>query len=384
MRSIVSSALSARVRALGVSVISASIGLMAALVVVGCDKSETAAPPAAPTAGQPQTAGTVPPTPVAEPTPTAGTAAGAATAAVDVAVAETSCTDLTTKVCAEAGDTSEECTSIKVSAGLMSKKACAVALADLGDLKAKMAEAKKSCTDLANKLCADLGETTQTCAMVREKTPSFPVAQCNEMLGKYDSVIADLKKMEAANQPLTPEQQAKLAAGDAPSWGPADAKVVVVEFSDFQCPYCSRAAEAEKALKAKYEGSGAVRFIFRQFPLSFHQEAMPAAVASLEAHAQGKFWEYHDLLFQNQKNLNRETFERIAGEAGLDVAAVKAALDENRRKEQAEADMKLGEEVGVQGTPSMFVGGQRVQNPGDVDAISKMIDEQLAKAAAPQ
>ncbi|NUN16608.1 MAG: thioredoxin domain-containing protein, partial [Myxococcales bacterium] len=282
-----------------------------------------------------------------------------------------------------AGESSEECSSIKVSAGLMSKKACAVALADLGDLKAKMAEAKKPCADLANKLCADLGETTKTCAMVREKTPSFPVTQCNEMLTKYDTVIADLKKMEAANQPLTPEQQAKLAAGDAPSWGPADAKVTIVEFSDFQCPYCSRAAEAEKALKAKYEGSGSVRFIFRQFPLSFHQEAMPAAVASLEAHAQGKFWEFHDLLFQNQKELSRATIEKLAGDAGLDVAAVKAALDENRRKEQAEADMKLGEEVGVQGTPSMFVGGERVQNPGDVEAISKMIDEALAKAATP-
>jgi protein-disulfide isomerase len=301
----------------------------------------------------------------------------AAAAAAPSDAAADSCDKWVSKVCEAAGQEAEACAGARQAKPMLSARACAAAIDDLGDVKAKLAELNKPCIELMDKLCKDLGEDTQTCKMVREKTPSFPTSRCTEMMGQYDKVIDELKKMEAANKPLSPEQMAKLAGGGAPAWGPADAKVTIVEFSDFECPFCSRAADVEKKLKEKY--SDRVRFVFRQFPLSFHPNAMPAAIASLEANAQGKFWEVHDGLFANQKSLSRETIEKVCQDAGLDMVALKKALDENKFEDVAKADMKLGEEVGVQGTPSLFVNGERIQNPGDYDGIAAMIDKALAQ-----
>jgi protein-disulfide isomerase len=235
------------------------------------------------------------------------------------------------------------------------------------------------CKSLMDKLCGDLGEATETCKLVRTKTPEFPTARCTQMLGQYDKVLTELKGIEAQNKPLDPALVAKQSGGEGPSFGPKDAKVAVVEYSDFQCPYCSRAANALNELKKAYEGKP-VRFVFRQFPLSFHKEAHLAAQASLEAHAQGKFWEYHDLLFANQRALGRPQLEEYATKIGLDLAKFKAALDAGTHKAAVDADMAMGAEVGVRGTPSMMVGGTRVQNPSDVNTVKAAIDAELAKA----
>src|SRR5690606_31096550 len=125
--------------------------------------------------------------------------------------------------------------------------------------------------------------------------------------------------------------------------GDADAKVTVVEFSDFQCPYCTRAAEVANKVKENYPKG--VRFVFRQFPLSFHQDAHLAAQASLAAAAEGKFWEYHDLLFENQKSLGRESLEKYAEQLGLNMATFKKALDEGTYKDAVDKDIELGGKV---------------------------------------
>jgi protein-disulfide isomerase len=198
------------------------------------------------------------------------------------------------------------------------------------------------------------------------------------MLAKYDEVLDGLKKQEEKNKPLSPEKQAKLIEGNPPAFGPADAKVTVVEFSDFQCPYCSRAATTVHSIKEKYGDK--VRFVFRQFPLSFHQNAHISAEASLAAHAQGKFWELHDKMFENQRKLEREALDGYAKELGLNMAEFKKALDTQKYKEQVDAEMKLGEEVAVDGTPTLFVNGKRVGNPTSVEEVSKAIDEAMGKA----
>src|SRR6185369_13711414 len=156
----------------------------------------------------------------------------------------------------------------------------------------------------------------------------------------------------AANKPLAPELQASIAKGNAGAFGPADAKVTVVEFSDFQCPYCSRAATAVDQVKEKY--GTRVRFVFRQFPLPMHENARGAAEAALAANAQGKFWQFHDKAFQNQGKLTRDGLEGIAKDAGLDVPAFKKALDSKTFAADVDADVKLGESVAVNGTPTMF------------------------------
>jgi len=212
--------------------------------------------------------------------------------------------------------------------------------------------------------------------MVEGAVKKMPTEQCEAMVAQYDQVLAELTRMEAKNKPLEADKIAKIAAGNVPAYGPADAKVTVVEFSDFQCPYCSLAATAVDEVKQKY--GDRVRFVFRQFPLSFHKEAHLAAQASLAANAQGKFWEYHDKLFANQKALGREDLEKYAQEVGLDMGEFRKALDEGTYKATVDAELTLGGEVFVEGTPTMFINGERVANATDAAAISTALDKALA------
>jgi protein-disulfide isomerase len=214
--------------------------------------------------------------------------------------------------------------------------------------------------------------------MVKRETKNFQPERCDMMMQHYAEVLADLKRQEDKNKPLPPEKIAKITEGAATAFGPADAKVTIVEFSDFQCPFCSRAADVAHKVKEKY--SDKVRFVFRQFPLSFHQNAHEAAEAALAANAQGKFWEYHDKLFENQKALDRPSLEKYAKESGLDVVAFKKALDAKTYAATVDAEMKLGEEAAVDGTPTMFLNGARVANPTDFEGISKQIEEALKAA----
>jgi protein-disulfide isomerase len=286
-----------------------------------------------------------------------------------------SCTTLATKICDQAGAESSTCASVKKTTSLISANTCAVALADIDYTMQQLAAAGQPCADLSKRLCADLGPESSTCKMVQDQTPQMPGEQCEQMLDQYDKVLADLQQMEARNKPLEAEAIAKIAAGDVPSYGPEDATVTVVEFSDFECPYCSLAAAAVDQAKEKY--GDRVRFVFRQFPLSFHQQAHLAAQASLAAHAQGKFWEFHDKLFANQKQLGRDALEGYAKELGLDMDAFNKALDDGTYKDTVDAELALGQEVFVQGTPTMFVNGARVSNSTDAATVSAAIDAAL-------
>lgn len=305
-------------------------------------------------------------------------AAAAASGSAGVAAAAAPggpCQKYAAALCEKAGKESESCQALTASAEILSPAACTAGLKDIAYSVKKLGEAHKSCDDLVEKLCGAIGPTTKTCDMVKTQTKGFPPARCKSMLEHVPEILVDLKKMEEANKPLSPEIAANLAKGKAPSFGPEDAKVTVVEFSDFQCPYCSRAATAVDQLKEKYGSK--VRFVFRQFPLPMHENARGAAEAALAANAQGKFWQFHDKAFQNQGKLNREGLEAIAKEAGLNVGDFKKALDDKTYAAQVDSDMKLGEGVAVQGTPTMFINGARVENPTSVEAISAQIDAAL-------
>ena len=291
-------------------------------------------------------------------------------------VSPKACADYSARMCKEAGAESATCATIKSAADLLPPAACAAALADIGSAIKKLGEKTKKCDELVTKLCTDLGKETESCKMVTTQTKAFPPERCEMMLTKYPEVLADLQRQEARNQPLPADKMAKLSTGDAPAFGPAGAKVTIVEFSDFECPFCSRAAEAAHAIKEKY--SDKVRFVFRQFPLPFHPNAHVAAEASLAANAQGKFWEFHDKMFANQKALDRASLEGYAKEIGLNMTTFKQALDQKTYAAQVDAELKLGEEVAVDGTPTMFLNGARVANPTDVAAISAQIDQALA------
>jgi len=285
------------------------------------------------------------------------------------------CEQFAERICKETTENSPTCTNLKSSLELMTPEACSVALTSVDVSIKKLGEARKKCDELTTKLCTDLGPETQTCDMVKNTTKTFPPERCEQMLGRYGEVLAGLKKQEERNKPLDAEKVAKLTQGAKTAFGPTDAKVVIVEFSDFQCPFCSRAANAVHSLKQKYGDK--IHFVFRQFPLSFHENAHISAEASMFAAEHGKFWEFHDKLFENQKKLDRPSLEGYAKELGLDVAKLKKALDDKTYAAAVDAEMKLGEEVAVDGTPTMFLNGKRVSNPTDVDAISKEIEEAL-------
>ena len=291
------------------------------------------------------------------------------------AAPENACEQYAEKLCAELGAQSPGCKAATDTTNLMPAAACWAGINDMTVTKEKIAAMGAKCDELVKKLCTDLGPETQTCSMVTEKTKQFPPDRCVQMLGQYKQVLAELQRMEAQNKPLSPEVAAELAAGDVASFGSKDAKVTVVEFSDFECPYCTRAANATNEIKKKYGDK--VRVVSRHFPLSFHKNAHLAAQASMAANAQGKFWEYHDLLFANQKAMGEDALKKYAKDLKLNMKKFNAALANKTYASTVDADMKLGEKVSVSGTPTMFVNGQRVSNPTDINAISALIDKAL-------
>jgi protein-disulfide isomerase len=162
-----------------------------------------------------------------------------------------------------------------------------------------------------------------------------------------------------------------------PAKGPAEAAVTIVEFSDFQCPYCSRVLPTLDRIQQSYGDK--VRLVFRQFPLrSIHPQAQKAAEASLCAHDQQKFWEMHDAMFGDAKQLGIDQLKAKAASLGLDTEAFNECLDSSRHAEQVQGDVVAGSQAGVTGTPAMFVNGRFLSGAQPYEAIAKLIDEELA------
>jgi protein-disulfide isomerase len=301
--------------------------------------------------------------------------APAATPAVAQAPVATTAPAAEEQFCREAGTSTETCTRAQSTLSLLSGRTCVLALQDFAVMQRKLGERRARCNELADVLCGAVGPTSESCTSVREKLLDLPSSSCQELMKNREELIADLKRQEAWKLPLSAADQARVAAAEAPSFGPADAKITVVEFSDFQCPYCARAAEVAKQLRTKYADK--VRFVARQFPLSFHQNAALAAEAALAAHAQGKYWEFHDKLFANQNKLDAESLNTFAKQAGLNAKQFKAALETHAFGERVKADVALGEAVYVQGTPTWFINGQRVADATNWERISLAIDQLL-------
>jgi protein-disulfide isomerase len=166
----------------------------------------------------------------------------------------------------------------------------------------------------------------------------------------------------------------------SPSFGPAGAKVQVVEFSDFECPYCAKAAVIVNRVKAKY--GDRVQFAYRHFPLSFHPNAKTAAEYAQCAHEQGKFWEMHDAIFENQREIAGEGIKERASQAGLDMGELQTCLASGRASKAVDEDMQKGREVGVEGTPTFYVNGRTLEAGLSEQALSDAIDAELARAGS--
>lgn len=161
----------------------------------------------------------------------------------------------------------------------------------------------------------------------------------------------------------------------AGTFGPDDATVEVVEFSDFECPYCSRAATAVSEVKKRYGKK--VKFAFRHFPLSFHANARPAAEYAVCVTEQGKFWALHDEVFAKQKTLSPESLKVAAVAVGADMDKLEACLKSERPGQAIAADMKKATEVGVEGTPSFFINGRQYRGGISAAELGAAIDAEL-------
>jgi protein-disulfide isomerase len=169
-------------------------------------------------------------------------------------------------------------------------------------------------------------------------------------------------------------------AAEGPSKGPADARVTIIEFSDFQCPYCQRVLTTMEDVLAKYPEQ--VRLVYRHLPLDrIHPSARGAAEAAACAEEQGQFWTYHDKLFENNRALAKEDLLRYATEAGLDATLFQACFDERRFKDKVEADLQAARAVGISGTPAFVVNGILLSGAQPAEAFYKVIDQELARPA---
>lgn len=169
---------------------------------------------------------------------------------------------------------------------------------------------------------------------------------------------------------------ARLVGENDPVLGPADAKVTVVEFGDFQCPACGSLHPQLKQVKQDFAGQS-VRFVFRHFPLPQHPFAQLAAEASVEAQRQGKFWEYHDLLYENQGALERANLEEYAQRLDLDLDAFRKALDERTHKAAVDEDEREARALRLGGTPTIFINGVQYTGRYSAEELKKAIQDRL-------
>jgi len=167
--------------------------------------------------------------------------------------------------------------------------------------------------------------------------------------------------------------------GDSPFWGNSDAKVTIVEYSDFQCPFCAKGKEIVDGLKKKYGKK--IKVVFKNFPLPFHNNAKTAAVASLCANEQGSkyFWKMHDHMFENQTLLDRKELKKAAKKLGLKTAKFNECLEKEKYLATVNKEMDEGRNIGVKSTPTFYVNGQLVNGAHPLEVFSEIIDEELSK-----
>lgn len=184
-----------------------------------------------------------------------------------------------------------------------------------------------------------------------------------------------------AKQPASLNAALENLADDDPYLGNPEAPVTIVEFADFQCPFCARLhADALPKIIDKYVKTGKAKFIYRDFPLrSIHAMAEKAAEAGVCAHKQGKFWPYHDLIYTRQSQLNEENLKVWARELGLNIDMFSQCLDSGKYAAEVEKDLNAGVAAGVEGTPGTFINGRLVAGAVPFESFAKIIEEELAK-----
>lgn len=223
---------------------------------------------------------------------------------------------------------------------------------------------------------------------------AFNLAGCQKVADRYiddylerngPKVMAKLqgrqRQMDGAQMEAQFDQQLKnpvqIPIGASPVLGTADAPITLVEFSDFECPFCSRVVPTIKQLQQEYPGK--IKVVFKHLPLPMHQNAKLAAQASIAAQNQGKFWEMHDKIFANQKGITDASVKQWAKELKLDLAKFNKDLKAPATIARIDEDMRIANSIGARSTPTFYLNGAQVRGALPVDVWKKFIAKVMVK-----
>jgi protein-disulfide isomerase len=255
----------------------------------------------------------------------------------------------------------------------------------MGDVAAIQVESVRS--QLAEAAKVEAAQEERVKALERQ------LADLQVQLGSLEGQLAEssarLDALEKVPKPTTPPPVAgrpdpaavyRVELGDGQAIGPDTALVTIVTFSDFQCPYCGRVRATIDAVRKEYGAD--VRYVFKHNALGFHKQARPAAIAAEAAGEQGKFWEMHDKLFENQRDLTEANFIAWAGQLGLDVKRFERDLASASLGDRVDRHQRQANDLGARGTPAFFVNGRFLSGAQPLESFRALIDEEKKKAEA--
>jgi protein-disulfide isomerase len=231
---------------------------------------------------------------------------------------------------------------------------------------------EEQCTCGCNMKIAECRMKDPSCSYSRKEAS---IAMKGFAEGKNAATVRDEIKKAAGEPPPVLEDPVKISLNGDPAKGPENAKVTIVEFSDFQCPFCSVAVAQANAIVKQFPKD--VRLVFKQFPLDSHRDAEFGAEAALAAQAQGKFWEMHDLLYGGFPDLSRRTVMNYAHKLGLDINRFTSDVDSHKFQSRVHSEEQEGEVAGVGGTPTFFINGRKYNGVFDVASVAPLIKKEL-------
>ena len=214
-------------------------------------------------------------------------------------------------------------------------------------------------------LRSSLGQTSSELAAISAALESLPT-------------VPDTRRADRPRSRPDPSRRYSVDTKGSPERGVESAQVSIVEFSDFQCPFCSRVTPTLQKIEKEYGDQ--VRIVFKHLPLSIHPKAPAAHAAAEAAHRQGKFWEMHDRIFANQRALEADVFEGYAEAIGLDMDRYRADIASADVKKRIDADMSEAARLGVTGTPGFFLNGRFLSGAQPFESFQKVIEEELGKS----
>jgi protein-disulfide isomerase len=216
----------------------------------------------------------------------------------------------------------------------------------------------------------------QGAALDQVRTPIKALLTQERTQNQRDEYVDALRKKTAVKLMLDPPRHV-VAENGRPARGPANAPIQMIEFSDFQCPFCLKANPTVTQVLNTYGDK--IRFVYRHYPLPNHPNARPAAEAAQCANEQGKFWPFHDRLFARDGRLSDADLKTVAGEVSLDMTKFEGCVATHKYKADVDADVAAGDEAGVSGTPAFFINGRTLTGAQPFEAFKRIIDDELAR-----